>query len=69
MLHGWQRGMAGYLSGSFQLLWYFCLWGGGVGKSFSLDLLELVWKLEVGRQLTGTALSSKGFVLFGFFLN
>lgn len=66
MLPGWRWGMAGYLSCSFQLLWYFCLWG--VGESFSLDLLELVWMLEVGRQLTGTALSFKGFV-FVFVFN
>lgn len=61
-------GMAGFLSCSLQFLWYFYLWGGGVGtvEAFSLELLELVSKLEVGKQLTGTALSSKG-LLFVFF--
>lgn len=49
----------------------FCLWGGGVGKvdTISLDLLELLQKLEAGRQLTGTMFFSKVRVfVFVFFL-
>lgn len=37
-----------------------------VSTSFSLDLLEFIWKLEAVEQLTGTMLSSKGFGLVCF---